>query len=66
MAGASSISKEWNEQVNALADYCKGKTSKQIKDSVGEDGKVYDLISSCTVYSKNYTDAVAAALENAK
>ncbi|MBR2915071.1 MAG: hypothetical protein IKC06_04610 [Clostridia bacterium] len=66
MAGASSLGKEWNTQVNALADYCKGKTQSEIKNSVGEDGKVSDLVSSCTVYSKNYTDAVAAAIENAK
>ena len=66
MANASSIGREWYEQANALADYCKGKTGKEIKNSVGEDGKIPDLASSCTVYSKNYTDAVVSALENAK
>lgn len=66
MQGASSLGLEWNVQVNGLADYCAGKTASEIKNSVGEDGKVADLVSSCTVYSKNYTDAVAAAIENAK
>ena len=66
MQGASSLGLEWNVQVNGLADYCAGKTADEIKNAVGEDGKVADLVSSCTVYSKNYTDAVINALKNVK
>ncbi|MBR6506803.1 MAG: hypothetical protein IKT37_04285 [Clostridia bacterium] len=66
MAAASPIGKEWFEQINALADYCAGKTASQINGSVGEDGKVADLTSSCTVHAKSYTNAVIKALENAK
>ncbi len=66
MASASPIGKEWHEQINALADCCAGKTASQINGSVGEDGKVADLTSSCTVHAKSYTNAVIKALENAK
>ena len=66
MAGASSIGKEWNQQADALADFCKGKTASEINGAVGADGKVADLSSSCTIHAKSYTNAVIKALSNAK
>lgn len=52
MKAASSISKEWNEQVDAIADFAIGKTSADL-DAIesGDDGKAKDadLVSKATM-----------------
>lgn len=69
MKAASSIQKEWNEQADAFAQYCVGKTAEEVKNmSVTEDGKASDadLASSCTIYVANFIDTVVKAVNNAK
>lgn len=69
MKAASSIQKEWNEQADAFAQYCIGKTEEEVKNmSVTEDGKPTDadLASSCTIYVQNFADTVVKAVNNAK
>jgi len=60
MRKASSIGKEWNEQVAAVAEYAKGKTVEEIK--AGADA---DLTSSCTMYSGGFIAGIEAAVNNA-
>lgn len=66
MKAASKIGKEWNEQADAFAEYCMGKTGTEVTGAVDEDGKVPDLSASCTVYSASFAESVANAVENAK
>lgn len=69
MKAASSIQKEWNEQADAFAQYCIGKTAEEVKNmSVTEDGKPADadLAASCTIYVQNFADTVVKAINNAK
>lgn len=69
MKAASSIQKEWNEQADAFAQYCVGKTAEEVKNmSVTEEGKPADadLASSCTIYVENFADTVVKAVNNAK
>lgn len=66
MKAASKINKEWNEQADAFAVYCEGKTAEQISGAPNEEGKVPDLAASCTVYSANFAASVAEAVKNAK
>ena len=40
MASASPIGKEWSEQAKAFADYCVGKTVKELEESLGADGEL--------------------------
>ncbi len=66
MRKASSISAEWNEQANAFAAYCVGKTIDEIKAAeLDENGKLVDVISSCTLAASEFLpgleDAVAKA-----
>ena len=52
MKAASSIQKEWNEQADAFAAYCVGKTADEITAiAAGEDGKPadVDLAAGCSV-----------------
>ena len=68
MRKASSIGKEWNEQLAALADYAKGKTVEELKTmAVGEDGKAgdVDLAASVTLYIGSFVDGIEAAVKNA-
>lgn len=68
MAKASSIGKEWNEQVQALADYVEGKTLEEIRGiAVTEDGKAgdADLAASVTISIAGYIDAIEEAAANA-
>ena len=68
MKKASSIGKEWNEQLAALADYAKGKTVEELKTmAVGEDGKAgdVDLAASVTLYIGSFVDGIEAAAANA-
>lgn len=65
----SSIGKEWNEQVDAFADYVIGKTVDEVKGiAVTEEGAPTDaeLTSSVTIKVGSYIDAIEKAVNNAK
>jgi len=62
MRKASSIGKEWNEQVAALADWAVGKTVEEIKTLSTSDA---DLTSSCTMYNGGFIAGIEAAVANA-
>jgi len=74
MKKASSIQKEWYEQIAALCDWMKGKTVDEIKgmkvkakdDAHPAVPDVPELTSSVTISVENYIAAVAEAFENAK
>ena len=66
MKTMSGINKEWFEQIDALTEYCVGKTGAEINAGIGEDGKAADLSASCTVYSAGYINAIIKALEKAQ
>ena len=66
MKKASSIGKEWNEQMAAFAAYCEGKTVDEVMNiSFDENGKVVDLASSVTLTVNYYTYLIKAAVDNA-
>ena len=68
MKVASSIEKEWNEQADAFAAYCVGKTSEEIVSiEAGEDGKPadVDLVAGCTMHPGNFQWLVVKAISNA-
>lgn len=68
MKKVSSIGKEWNEQAQAFADYCVGKTLEEIKGiALTENGTAEDadLAAGVTVYTGDFINGVAAAIENA-
>lgn len=69
----SSIGKEWFEQVNALEDYCTGKTvsdvsSMQLKEEDGKKGvpAAAELTSTCTISCDQFIDALKKAEMSAK
>ena len=67
LAKASGIQKEWNEQVNALADYVVGKTVDEVKGiAVSEEGVATeaDLTSSVTVHVAPFIGIVEKAVAN--
>lgn len=69
MKAASSIGKEWNEQADAFAAYCVGKTVDEVNGiAVTEDGNAEDaeLAASCTVYFGGFQEIVTKAVNNAK
>ncbi len=69
MAKASSIGKEWFEQVDALAQYVVGKTVEEVKGiAVTEEGvpSDADLASSVTIHIGDYTTVIDKAVANAK
>lgn len=64
----SSIGKEWFEQVNALEDYCTGKTvsdvsSMQLKEEDGKKGvpAAAELTSTCTISCDQFIEALKKA-----
>lgn len=65
MKGVSAIGKEWFEQADAFAKHCIGKTDRQVLESVGNDGKVAELVSSCTVNCDKLSMAVSQAVKAA-
>lgn len=68
MKAASSVGKEWNEQADAFAAFCVGKTSDEITGmEVTEDGLAADadLAASCTLHPGNFQYIVAKAIANA-
>jgi len=69
MKAASSIGKEWYEQVDALAQHCVGKTAEEIRGiAVDDSGKATDadLLAGVTMSISGFVDLVATAAENAK
>lgn len=68
MKGASAIGKEWNEQADAFAAYCVGKSTDEIAGiAVTEEGTAADadLAASCTIHIGGLQAAVTAAVDNA-
>lgn len=68
MKVASSIGKEWNEQVAALADYAVGKTVEELKTTaIDESGMVadVDLASQATLYLGGFVAGIEDAVKNA-
>ncbi|MBO5070379.1 MAG: hypothetical protein J6C37_08460, partial [Roseburia sp.] len=68
MKVASSIGKEWNEQADAFAAYCVGKTADEVTGiAVTEEGTAADtdLAASCTMHIGGFQSAVAKAVNNA-
>ena len=68
MRKASSISKEWNEQAAAMAEYAVGKTVEELKGiAVNEGGAPTDadLASSVTLYIGSFISGIEAAVNNA-
>ena len=69
MRKASSIQKEWNEQVAAFAAYCTGKTIDEVKAMpVTESGAPADadLAAGCTMGAYNFLPGIEAAVANAQ
>ena len=69
MKVASSIGKEWNEQVAAIAQYAVGKTVEELKNgAIDETGMIKDadLASSATLYAGGFISAIEAAVKNAE
>lgn len=68
MAKASSIGKEWNEQIDALAAYVVGKTAEEVRGIAMTETTApadADLAASCTISIGGYIDAIAKAADNA-
>ncbi|MBR6776170.1 MAG: hypothetical protein IKM27_00335 [Clostridia bacterium] len=63
MKSASPIGKEWYEQAQSFADYCKGKTVNVLEGSLDGDGKIADLQASCTVNTADLVRAVKSAVK---
>ena len=69
MKAASPIGKEWYEQMNALEDWCVGKTVAEVLATpLNEKGAAtdVDLVSGCTVHINDQLKALAKAAANAK
>ena len=67
MKKASAIGKEWNEQADAFAAYCVGKTVDEVTVIAMTEGKVddADLAASCSLYIGGFQAIVAKAVANA-
>lgn len=66
MRAASSISAEWNEQANAFAAYCVGKTIEELKAAeLNDKNQVVDIVSSCTLAVSEFLPGVEDAVNNA-
>lgn len=63
---ASSIEKEWNEQVDAFCDAVKGKKPEEVKKLMKKDGYAVDSLSGCTIQVEPYVNAIEKACKNAK
>ena len=63
MKGISPIGKEYYEQMDALEDWCIGKTLEEVLNGAVEDA---DLKAGCTVYNGNMLMALQKAVELAK
>ena len=66
MRGASSISAEWDEQANAFAAYCVGKTIEELKAAeVTESNQIVDILSTCTLSANEFMAGVEDAVAKA-
>ncbi len=68
MKTASSIGKEWNEQIDALSAYCVGKTISEVQGiALNERAAAADedLAASCTISIGGFLNAIAQAEGNA-
>ena len=63
MKAISPIGKEYYEQMDALEDWCIGKTVEEVLNGAVEDA---DLKAGCTVYNGNLIMALEKAVANAK
>ena len=63
MRKASSIGKEWNEQMEALEQWCIGKTVEEVVAGAADD---VDLKAGCTVGIDSQLVALQKAAEAAK
>lgn len=67
MRGASSIGAEWNEQANAFAAYCVGKTVEQLLAAeINEKNQVVDIVASCTLTVDEFLPGVVDAVAKAE
>ena len=67
MRKASSISAEWNEQANAFAAYCVGKTAEQLQGiTLNEQGQAVDIVASCTLAANDFLPGVLDAVAKAE
>ena len=67
MRGASSIKAEWNEQANAFAAYCVGKTVEQLQAAeLNEKNQVVDIVASCTLTVDEFLPSVVDAVAKAE
>ena len=66
MRGSSSIAAEWDEQANAFAAYCVGKTIEQIKAAeLNESNQLVDIVSQCTLAASEFLPGVEDAVAKA-
>ena len=68
LKGASSIGKEWNEQADAFAEYCIGKTADEVLGMAATEAggpADADLAASCSISVGGFQAIVAKAVENA-
>ena len=67
MRGASSISAEWNEQANAFAAWCVGKTVEELQAAeINESNQVVDIVASCTLTVNEFLPGVVDAVAKAE
>ena len=67
MRGASSIKAEWNEQANAFAAWCVGKTVEQLQAAeLNENNQVVDIVASCTLKVTEFLPGVLDAVAKAE
>ena len=67
MRRASSISAEWNEQANAFAAYCVGKTAEELQNiTLTEKGQAVDIVTTCTLASSEFLPGVLDAVAKAE
>ena len=67
MRGASSIKAEWNEQANAFAAYCVGKTVEQLQAAeLNDKNQVVDIVASCTLTVNEFLPGVLDAVAKAE
>jgi len=66
MRVASSISAEWNEQADAFAAYCVGKTIDELKAAeLNDKNQVVDIVSTCTLAASEFLPGVEDAVAKA-
>ena len=67
MRKASAIGAEWNEQANAFAAYCVGKTVEQLQAAeLNEKNQVVDIVASCTLNVNEFLPSVLDAVAKAE